>query len=139
LGWFEGNRRLFTALRTAGTRLNFVVPVIPTRHRGCPQYCNPLCLAGLAAFWLILELLVVKKQLLPCCENEIGPTVYALQYFVLEFHGRRSFALLAAHSHGGVSNAWWQRRRLYSPLFAALGSAHHVPFRTLTNCRNAEL
>ena len=47
---------------------------------------DPLCLTGLTAFGLVLELLVVEEQLFSGRENEIGPAVYALEYLVLEFH-----------------------------------------------------
>jgi hypothetical protein len=47
-----------------------------------------LRLALLAVFGIVLELFIVKKQLLASREHKFGPAVIALQYFVSEFHGR---------------------------------------------------
>jgi hypothetical protein len=51
-----------------------------------PQYGNPFLLAYLAAFRLVLELLIVKEKLFPGGEDEITPAVDTLQYLVLKFH-----------------------------------------------------
>lgn len=48
---------------------------------------SALFFAGFASFGLVLELLIVKKQLLSGCEDKISATVRTLQYPVLEFHG----------------------------------------------------
>lgn len=63
------------------------------RHPGC---LPPLCLATLATFRLILELLVMEKQLFPCRENEIFTAVNALDNLVLEFHGYCPFQPIRA-------------------------------------------
>ena len=54
--------------------------------RGRTQYGNSLCLTYLAAFWFVLELLIVEEQLFACSKNKIGPAVDTLEYLVLEFH-----------------------------------------------------
>ena len=43
--------------------------------------------AELAAFGYVLELFIVEEKLLSGGEHKILATVYALQHFVLEFHG----------------------------------------------------
>jgi hypothetical protein len=40
----------------------------------------------LAAFGIVLELLVVKEKLFPGCENELVPAIHALQNPVYEVH-----------------------------------------------------
>jgi hypothetical protein len=47
-----------------------------------------LGLALLAAFGVVLELFVVKENLLAGGEYELGAAVDALQYAICEFHGR---------------------------------------------------
>jgi hypothetical protein len=42
-----------------------------------PQDRNPFGFAGFATLWFILELFVVKEQLLACSENEVCSTVDA--------------------------------------------------------------
>jgi hypothetical protein len=56
-----------------------------------PQHRDAFCLAGFAPFGFVFELFVVKEQLFPGREDEVGPAVDALQYFVLEFHGDAPF------------------------------------------------
>jgi hypothetical protein len=55
------------------------------RNRGI-EHGDALGLAGLATLGLILELLIVKEELFPGGEDELGPTVDTLQYLVLKFH-----------------------------------------------------
>jgi hypothetical protein len=43
-------------------------------------------LAGLAAFGFILELLVVKEELLPRRKDKFSAAIYALKNLILEFH-----------------------------------------------------
>jgi len=52
----------------------------------CPKHRYAFAFASLARFWFVRKLLIVKKQLFPGREDEIGPTVDALQHLVLEFH-----------------------------------------------------
>jgi hypothetical protein len=55
------------------------------RRRG-GEYGHALGLAGFTALGLILEPLVVEKQLFPGGKNEVGTAVDAGQYLVLKFH-----------------------------------------------------
>lgn len=66
-----------------------------TLRAGCPGLGSDPRVAsgafGLALFatlGVVFELFVVEKELLARRENEIGAAVYALQYAILEFHGR---------------------------------------------------
>ena len=77
---------MLSASRTGRLGLDFRITVRLPRRRRCAQYRNSLHLAGLAAFGLVLELLVVKKQLFPGGENELIPTVDTLEHLVLKFH-----------------------------------------------------
>jgi hypothetical protein len=43
-------------------------------------------LAGFTTLGLVLKLLVVKEQLLPGGEDEIGTAIDTLEYLVLKFH-----------------------------------------------------
>ena len=45
-----------------------------------------LVLAGLAAFWLIFELLIVEEKLFAGCEDEVGSAIDTLQNLILELH-----------------------------------------------------
>jgi hypothetical protein len=66
--------------------LNFCVAVILSRSWGGSEHRDPLRLASLAAFGLVFELLVVKKELFPGGENELIPAVDTLEHLVLKFH-----------------------------------------------------
>jgi hypothetical protein len=46
----------------------------------------PLVLATFAAFGFILELLVVKEELLPRRKNKFSAAIYTLENLILEFH-----------------------------------------------------
>ena len=59
--------------------------LIRVRWRRSHSRC-PLCFAGLAALGLVLELLVMKKQLFTGRKDEVRAAVYALQHLVLKFH-----------------------------------------------------
>jgi hypothetical protein len=94
------------------------------------QHGNPLTLAVLATFGLVLELLVVEKQLFPGCEHEIRATIDALQYLVLEFHCEEALPFPDPAQHGRPE---WERIRfttwagdLLSPSYCPLGSARHA-------------
>jgi hypothetical protein len=84
LGRPEGHSCVLAALRTGGSSFHLGW-ALSGRWR-CSQYRNPFHLAGLAAFGFVLELFIVKKQLLASSENEVCATVDALQHLVLEFH-----------------------------------------------------
>ena len=47
---------------------------------------HALRLAVLAALGLVLELLIVEKQLFPGGEGKVGSAIDALEYLVLKFH-----------------------------------------------------
>jgi hypothetical protein len=49
---------------------------------------NALRFALLAAFGVVLEILVVEEDLLAGRKNEVGAAVDALEYSVRKFHGR---------------------------------------------------
>jgi hypothetical protein len=49
---------------------------------------NPLRLALLATLGVVLELLVVEKDLLAGCKNKLGAAVDTCEYSIGEFHGR---------------------------------------------------
>jgi hypothetical protein len=70
--------------------------------RNCPQYGNSFCLAGFAPLGFVFELFIVKEQLFPGREDEVGPAVDALQYFVLKFHGDAPFNQSQLRTLGGV-------------------------------------
>ena len=57
----------------------------------------PLQLAGFAALWIVVELLVMKEKLFARCENEVLPTIAALQNLVLKFHRPGSSAWPRGH------------------------------------------
>ena len=77
---------MLSASRTRGLGLDFGVAVGLSRRRRSAEHCNPFGFAGLAAFRFVLELLIMKEKLFPGSENEIIPTVYALEHFVLKIH-----------------------------------------------------
>ncbi len=43
----------------------------------CTYGGEPLALAALTTFWFVLELLIVKEQLLACGKDEVGAAVGA--------------------------------------------------------------
>ena len=79
----KGHRGLLAALRTTGSRFSFRVGL--SRRRA--EYCDAFALAVLAALGLVLELFVVKKQLLACGEDKVRTAIHTLQNLILEFHG----------------------------------------------------
>jgi hypothetical protein len=76
LGRFEGNRCFGAALRAGGSR--FGPGAAPARRT--------LGLAGFASFRVVLELFIVKEQLLPGCENKITSAIRTLQNLVDVVH-----------------------------------------------------
>jgi len=85
LGRPEGDGSLLATLRADGSSFD-LGETLSRCTRRCPQHGDAFCLAGFAPLGFIFELLVVKEQLFPGREDEVGPAVDALQYFVLEFH-----------------------------------------------------
>jgi hypothetical protein len=86
LGWTEWNGGLLPASRTCGLSFDFRITVSLPRCRSCAKDGYALGLASLATFRFVLELLIMKEKLFPGSENEIIPTVYALEHFVLKIH-----------------------------------------------------
>src|SRR5206468_8345827 len=82
----EGDGGLLAAPRAGGLGLNLRVAIVLSLGRRRTHHGQSLAFACLAAFRFVLELLVVKEKLLPGREDEIGPTVDALQHLVLKFH-----------------------------------------------------
>src|ERR1051326_9109480 len=83
----ERNSGFLAALRTDGPRFDLR---IAAGSRSGSQHAGPLRFARLTPLGLVLELLVVEKQLLPGSENKIRAAVHALQSLVLEFHWKSS-------------------------------------------------
>ena len=50
------------------------------------QGLGPLAFAVFAAFGFVLKLLIVKEELFPGGEDEVGAAVYTLENLVLELH-----------------------------------------------------
>ena len=105
LGRSEGDGSLLAALRADRSSFNLGEALSRRMMRRCPQHRNAFCLAGFAPFGFVLELLVVKEQLFPGREDEVGPAVNALQYFVLEFHGDAPFNQSLLNALGGRETA----------------------------------
>jgi hypothetical protein len=60
--------------------------VVISSGRNRTQNCDSLGLAILTAFGFVLELFVMKKQLLSGGKNKVGAAIYTLENLVLEFH-----------------------------------------------------
>src|SRR5579871_1618841 len=87
LGRAKRHGGIFAALGADRPGLDALVSGAVARHRRRGgQYGNALGFARFAALGLVLEMLVVKKELLSGCEHEGGPTVDAGQYLILKFH-----------------------------------------------------
>jgi hypothetical protein len=78
LGWFEGDCRLCSALRTRG----------PGFGTNLLISANALGLALFASLRVVLELFVVEENLLASSKNKLGAAVNARQYSIGEFHDR---------------------------------------------------
>jgi hypothetical protein len=82
----EGDGGLLAALRAGSARFDArVVPPAFWRRRG-GEHGYALGLASLAAFGLVLETLVVEKQLFPGGKNEFRAAIDAGEYLVLKIH-----------------------------------------------------
>lgn len=68
LGRLKGDCGFLAALRARGAGLGFNGNLARRRRT---QHGNSLRLADLAAFWLVLELFIVKEKLLACGEDEV--------------------------------------------------------------------
>ena len=86
LGRPEGDGSLLATLRADGSSFN-LGETLSWWVRRCTQHGDAFGFTGFAPLGFIFELLVVKEQLFPGREDEVGAAVDALQYFVLEFHG----------------------------------------------------
>ena len=104
LGRPEGDGSLLATLRADGSSFD-LGETLSRCTRRCPQHGDAFCLAGFAPLGFIFELLVVKEQLFPGREDEVGPAVDALQYFVLEFHGDAPFNQSLLNALGGRETA----------------------------------
>jgi hypothetical protein len=76
LGWLKGDSGFCTAGGAIGSGF---------RTNGRTSG-SALCFTQLAAFRVVLKLLVVKKELLPCGKDEVTSAVTAFQYLIGEFH-----------------------------------------------------
>jgi len=74
LRWLKGHSSFFAAMGTGGASLDFLVSVGRSRS-DCR--CT-LCFTGLAAFGLVLELLIVEEELFASSEKKLRAAVYAL-------------------------------------------------------------
>lgn len=83
LRWLEGNGGVLSTLGTCGAGFCFSGRLSWDRR---PQNGDAFCFTGLATFWLVFELLVVKEKLFACGKNKVGTAVDTLEYFVLKFH-----------------------------------------------------
>src|SRR5207302_6570311 len=83
LGRPEGDRSLLATLRADRSRFNLGEALSRHMMWRRPQHRDAFCLAGFAPFGFVFELFVVKEQLFSGREDEVGPAVDALQYFVL--------------------------------------------------------
>ena len=78
----ERNSGFFPALRAIRPRLDLSVAL----SLGGAENRDPLSLAGLTTLGLILELLIVEKQLFAGGKDEIRTAIDALECLVLELH-----------------------------------------------------
>jgi hypothetical protein len=88
LSWFEGDGCFLAALGTDGACFDLGEASARVRGRSAED-SHSFRFARLTAFGLVLELLVVKKQLLARSEDEIGAAIDAFQNLVLKFHCER--------------------------------------------------
>jgi hypothetical protein len=84
---FKRDGGFLTALGAGGASLRLVEGLLPGLARDS-EHSDPFRLANLATLGLVLELLVMKKQLLAGGEYKVGTAVNTLQDLVLEFHLR---------------------------------------------------
>ena len=86
LRWSEGDGGFLAALGAGGSSLDTGVVVRVARGLGSAQDRNALGLAGLTTLGLVLELLIVKKQLFPGGKHKVSAAVDAGQCLILKFH-----------------------------------------------------
>ena len=134
LGRPEGDGSLLATLRADGSSFD-LGETLSRCTRRCPQHGDAFCLAGFAPLGFIFELLVVKEQLFPGREDEVGPAVDTLQYLVLEFHGDAPFnqSLLIARGRREIADTRNPREGAEFSLLSqlpcerlTLGSARHT-------------
>jgi len=82
----ERDGGFFAALGAGSARFHPGKVVRITRGLRGGKNRDPLGLAGLAAFGLVFELLVVEKQLFSGGEDELSAAVDAGQYSILKLH-----------------------------------------------------
>jgi hypothetical protein len=82
----KGNGRLFAACRAIRPGLDALIVAAVISPAANPQLLRPLGFTVLAAFGLVLELLVVEKKLFAGRKDEVCATVNALKDPILEFH-----------------------------------------------------
>jgi hypothetical protein len=83
LRWLERNGGVLPTLGTCGAGFGFGGRLSWNRR---PQNGNAFCFTGLATFWLVFELLVVKEKLFARGKNKVRTAVDTLENLVLEFH-----------------------------------------------------
>jgi len=83
LRWLEGNGGVLSTLGTCGAGFGFGGRL---SWNGRPQNGNSFCFTGLATFWLVFKLLVVKEKLFARGKNKVRTAVDTLENLVLEFH-----------------------------------------------------
>jgi hypothetical protein len=86
LRWAKRDGSVLAALGAGGARFDARVVLRGARRWHGSEDGRSLGLAGLTALGLVLESLVVEKQLFPGGKDEIGAAVDAGQYLVLKFH-----------------------------------------------------
>ena len=102
---------LLSAPRTSGLGFDLGVAVILPGRGGRTENREPFRFAGLATLGLVLELLVVKKQLFPGGKYKITATVDTLQHLVLKFHSRMApFSLFSTLPLAGKGLRWYGRK-----------------------------
>jgi hypothetical protein len=120
----EGDGGLFATLGTCGASLGFGGRLSWNRR---PQNGDAFCLAGLATFWLVFELLVVKEKLFARGKDKVRTAVDTLEYLVLEFHPspHSPVALRRTRKRTAISRASCTQSRYTPPLEQLpLDSAH---------------
>ena len=96
LRWPERHSCLLPALRARGAGFDFAEAAAAVAAGKRSQHRHTLCLARLATFRCVPELLVMKEQLFPGCKSKICPAVNTLQYLVLKFHRGAPFSPIPA-------------------------------------------
>ena len=84
LCWLEGDGGFLAAMRAVRARLHLLIAIYGSRA----NRSDALGFARLATFGLVLELLVVEKELFAGSEEKLRAAIDALEQPVLEFHVR---------------------------------------------------